>query len=116
MEVSPDKSLRVPRILPLEKTTTESNREIFKIAAQVLYRLWWEDKESSTEEQALEIHRLALLGRETEIAAEFANVLGNRWKKSKSISGSSETLQINFRYYRRLSRFTFLSTLGSTIR
>ena len=84
LEVSPDESLRVPRILPLDKTiviaTTESNCEIFKIAAQVLYRLWWEDVESSTEEQVLEIHRLALLGRETEIAAKIASVLGNRWK------------------------------------
>ena len=84
LEVSPDKSLRVPRILPLDKTTviatTGSIREIFEIAARVLYKLWWEDKETSTEEQVLEIHRLALLGRETEIAAEFANFLGNRWK------------------------------------
>ncbi|MGB3756124.1 MAG: CHAT domain-containing protein, partial [Rivularia sp. (in: cyanobacteria)] len=79
LEVSPDESLRVPRILPLEKTTTQSNREIFKIAAQVLYRWWWEDVESSTEEQVLEIHRLALLGRETEIAAKIASVLGIRW-------------------------------------
>ena len=79
LEVSPDKSLRVPRILPLEKTTTESNREIFKIAAQVLYKLWWEDKETSTEEERLEIHRLALLGRETEISGNLASNLANNW-------------------------------------
>ncbi len=79
LEVSPDESLRVPRILPLEKTTTQSNREIFKIAAQVLYRLWWEDVESYIEEQALEIHRLALLGRETEIAGNLASNLANQW-------------------------------------
>ena len=85
LEVSPDESLRVPRILPLDKTTViatkVANREIFKIAARVLYRLWWENKETYIEEKALEIHRLALLGRETEIAAEFASVLGNRWIK-----------------------------------
>ena len=79
LEVSPDKSLRVPRILPLEKTTTESNREIFKIAAKVLYKLWWEDKETSTEEERLEIHRLALLGRETEISGNLASNLANTW-------------------------------------
>ncbi|MGB3653011.1 MAG: tetratricopeptide repeat protein, partial [Rivularia sp. (in: cyanobacteria)] len=91
LEVSPDESLRVPRILPLEKlnsglptdnkitviATTGSNREIFEIAAKVLYRLWW--KERVTEEQILEIHRLALLAREIEIAAVITSDLGDSW-------------------------------------
>ena len=81
----------VPRILPLEKlnsglptdnkitviATTGSNREIFEIAAKVLYRLWW--KERVTEEQILEIHRLALLAREIEIAAVITSDLGDSW-------------------------------------
>ncbi|MEM6401826.1 MAG: tetratricopeptide repeat protein [Cyanobacteria bacterium P01_D01_bin.116] len=93
LEVSPDELLRVPRILPLEFShqdsdtdnvntviaTKGSNREIFKIAARVLYRLWWEDKETYIEEEALEIHRLGLSGRETEIAAKIAGILGSRW-------------------------------------
>lgn len=94
LEVSPDSSVRVPRILPLEFShqdldtdnvntviaTTGSNLKIFKIAAKVLYRLWWEE-ERATEEQVLEIHRLGLLGREGEIAAEITNQLTNYWIK-----------------------------------
>ncbi|MEM7581546.1 MAG: tetratricopeptide repeat protein, partial [Cyanobacteria bacterium P01_A01_bin.80] len=94
LEVSPDQSLRVPRILPLKKlnpdlpadnditviATKGSNREIFKTASQVLYRLWWENSETSTEEQRLEIHRLALLGKETEIAGNLADIIASYWK------------------------------------
>ncbi|MEO0969177.1 MAG: tetratricopeptide repeat protein [Cyanobacteria bacterium J06639_18] len=53
--------------------------EIFKTASQVLYRLWWESAETSTEEQKLEIHRLALLGKEKEIVANVASNLANNW-------------------------------------
>jgi hypothetical protein len=35
--------------------------------------------ENTSEEQCLEIHRLALLGKEEKKAAEIARVLANRW-------------------------------------
>ena len=124
LEVSPDESLRVPRILPLEKlnpdlptdneitviATTGSNREIFKIAAQVLYRLWWEDVESYIEEQALEIHRLGLLGREIEIAVNIADILAiywnNRSRFKEAIQLCKSTLNVtqDYRLLHQLAR------------
>ncbi|WP_414543582.1 tetratricopeptide repeat protein [Nostoc sp. CCY0012] len=70
---------RVPRILePLLKFAGE---ELYPQAARVLYRLWWEEAETSTEAQRLEIHRLALLGKEKEIAAKINQALAPAWNK-----------------------------------
>ena len=88
LEVSPDGGLRVPRILPLE---LGENQGLFKEAAEVLYRLWWEGVEPSTEEQGLEIHRLALEGKVEEIAGEIAYRLTNYWIK---YSRYQEAIQI----------------------
>ncbi|WP_336244967.1 tetratricopeptide repeat protein [Richelia sinica] len=77
LEVSPDQSLRVPRILPLKLPTNLET--LHQQAAEVLYRLWWEEAESSTEEEKLEIHRLALLGKQGEIASEVGTILANNW-------------------------------------
>jgi len=77
LEVSPDSSLRVPRILPLK--LPEDNETLHKQAAEVLYRLWWQEAETSTEEQQLEIHRLALRGKVETIAVEIADTLASRW-------------------------------------
>jgi tetratricopeptide (TPR) repeat protein len=78
LEVSPDSSLRVPRILPVK--LPEDAEILHKQAAEVLYRLWWDEKKGSTEEQGLEIHRLALRGKEEEIAANMADVLARNLK------------------------------------
>ncbi|XZF66142.1 MAG: tetratricopeptide repeat protein [Gloeotrichia echinulata DVL01] len=75
LEVSHDKALRVPRILPVQ---LEGGEALHKQAAEVLYRLWWE-AETSTEEQKLEIHRLALRGKEEKKAADIASSLANHW-------------------------------------
>ncbi len=69
LEVSPDSSLRVPRILPLK--LPEDAEALHKQAAEVLYRLWWEAAETSGE-QGLEINRLARLGNAETIATETA--------------------------------------------
>jgi tetratricopeptide (TPR) repeat protein len=69
LEVSPDSSLRVPRILPLK--LPEDAEALHKQAAEVLYRLWWEAAETSGE-QGLEINRLARLGKAETIATETA--------------------------------------------
>ncbi|NJO58924.1 MAG: CHAT domain-containing protein, partial [Richelia sp. RM2_1_2] len=71
---------RVSRILEPLLAVAEDGESLAGEAARVLYRLWWEEAETSTEEQRLEIHRLALLGRETEIAAKITSALGNSWK------------------------------------
>ncbi|MEM7553958.1 MAG: tetratricopeptide repeat protein [Cyanobacteria bacterium P01_A01_bin.84] len=117
LEVSPDQSLRVPRILPLKKlnpdlptdndmtviATKGSNLEIFKTAAKILYRLWWENAKSSTEEQLLEIHRLALLGKETEIAGNLASTIANIWTNQsrfrEAVNLCKSTLEITEDYH-----------------
>jgi Tfp pilus assembly protein PilF len=77
LEVSPDESLRVPRILPLRLSTNVET--LYQQAAEVLYRLWWEEAETSTEEEKLEIHRLALLGKKGEIASTVGMAVTNKW-------------------------------------
>jgi tetratricopeptide (TPR) repeat protein len=79
LEVSPDESLRVPRILPLTLPTDVET--LHQQAAEVLYRLWWKQGEPRTEEEVLEIHRLALLGKKGEIASELGSVLAANWRK-----------------------------------
>jgi tetratricopeptide (TPR) repeat protein len=77
LEVSYDQALRVPRILPVQ--LPEDGEALHKQAAGVLYRLWWEEVKTEIEEQRLEIHRLALLGKEEKKAAEVASGLVHRW-------------------------------------
>ncbi|MGJ5630731.1 tetratricopeptide repeat protein [Nostoc sp. CALU 1950] len=77
---------RVPRILSplLEFPENPKGEELYKQAAQILYRLWWEEAESSTEAQMLEIHRLALLGKDKGITANIASHLANiLWHQSR---------------------------------
>ncbi|MBD2365235.1 CHAT domain-containing protein, partial [Anabaena minutissima FACHB-250] len=73
---------RVPRILaPLLEFAGE---ELYPQAAQVLHRLWCEKAERATEGQCLEIHRLALLGKDEGIAGTMADSLANRlWNQSR---------------------------------
>ncbi|MBE9071016.1 NB-ARC domain-containing protein, partial [Leptolyngbya cf. ectocarpi LEGE 11479] len=77
MEQNADDSLRVPRVLPLEVPEDE---ELAGLAAKELYRLWWEAAESSSEAQRLEMHRLAIMGEEGEIAAEIAYQLAGQFR------------------------------------
>ncbi|MEH2185851.1 MAG: tetratricopeptide repeat protein [Nostoc sp.] len=78
LEVSHDQALRVPRILPVQ--LPKDGEVLHKQAAEVLYRLWWEEAETRIEEQQLEIHRLALLGKVDKIALEIAGKLASYWK------------------------------------
>ncbi len=79
LEVFPNGDLRVPRILPLELPDGEA---LASRAARVVYRVWWQEAESATEAQVVEIHRLAVIGKEKEIAGEIAAALANQWVKS----------------------------------
>jgi tetratricopeptide (TPR) repeat protein len=96
LEVSPDESLRVPRILPLK--LPEDSETLHQQAAEVLYRLWWDDAESSTEEQQQEVYRLALRGKAEKIAVEVANILLTQWlyrsRFREVIKTCKETLEI----------------------
>ena len=77
---------RVPQILSplLEFPENPKGEELYKQAAQILYRLWWEEAEGATQAQMLEIHRLALLGKDGEIAANIASSLANNlWNQSR---------------------------------
>ncbi|MEH2028148.1 MAG: tetratricopeptide repeat protein [Nostoc sp.] len=101
---------RVPRILSplLEFPENPKGEELYKQAAQILYRLWWEAK-SSTEAQKLEIHRLALLGKVEEIAAKIASSLGehlrNQSRFREAIHLCKSTLKItkNHRVIREIA-------------
>ncbi len=76
LEQSVDGGLRVPRVLGFDSAQTT---ELMGRAAQVLYGVWWEGAESSSEAQRLEIHRLAVGGRETDITKGIAKALSTQW-------------------------------------
>ena len=99
LEVSHDQALRVPRILPVQLGDGEV---LYKQAAEVLYRLWWEDAKTSIEEQKLEIHRLALLGKEEKKAADIASSLVHRWRQKsrfrEAVQLCKSTLEITEDY------------------
>ncbi len=108
LEVSPDSSLRVPQILALN--LPEDREGLHREAAEFLYRLWWEEAESSTEEQRLEIHRLAMLGMVKKIAVELAEALTSRWKNQsrfrEAVKNCEETLAVfpDYRIFHSLAR------------
>ncbi|MBD2603391.1 tetratricopeptide repeat protein [Scytonema hofmannii FACHB-248] len=77
LEVSHDGALRVPRILPVQ--LPEDEEALHKQAAEVLYRLWGQEVETSSEEHALEVHRLALRGKVDNIVLDLAR-LARLWR------------------------------------
>ncbi|MCP4690066.1 MAG: hypothetical protein GY859_18585, partial [Desulfobacterales bacterium] len=91
---------RAPRILaPLLKMEQEENTEDqYGAAARALHEIWWERAETSTEEQRLEIHRLALAGKETEIAVaitiSFSNSWYNRGRFREAVSLCEKTMAV----------------------
>ncbi|MCP4693555.1 MAG: tetratricopeptide repeat protein, partial [Desulfobacterales bacterium] len=72
---------RAPRILRpiLHSGPTENDEGLNRLAARILYKIWWRGVTLTTEEQELEIHRLALAGAEAGIAAEIADHLAVQW-------------------------------------
>ena len=80
---------RVPAILAalLPQLTAA---ELYDRALQVLYRLWWAEAESSTEEQLLEIHRLALLAGNVAIATEIGGRLASAWNQQNRYREAAE--------------------------
>jgi tetratricopeptide (TPR) repeat protein len=70
---------RVPRLLSGLVVLPGDGEVLAKVGAEVLHRLWWESDFEINEEQALEIHRLALAGKAGEIAVKIANRLTAQW-------------------------------------
>jgi tetratricopeptide (TPR) repeat protein len=101
---------RVPRMLQPPLACPDDPEALYHTAAQSLYRLWWREAASSTEEQCREIHRLALCGKAENIAAEMANVLASRWVNQSRFRDAEqickETLDItsDYRVFHTLAR------------
>ena len=131
LEVSPDKSLRVPRILPLKLL---GDVDLCKKASQVLYQLWWEEAdkaellwfgniphlinypfswmkitETTREERMLEISRLALQGKEKIILVNIGSFIArrwnynNRWQEAANICQEILKLVEDYRIFHNLS-------------
>jgi len=84
LEVSPDSSLRVPRILPLK--LPEDRESLYSQGAKSLNQSWRvETKGYLSEEQCIEIHRLALLGKQRVIATETSSALSAKWHQQSRI-------------------------------
>ncbi len=125
LEVSHDQALRVPRILPVQ--LAGDGEGLYKQAAEVLYRLWWEEvdraelrwiakipaifdypfnwvkvSQSTRDERVLEIHRLALQGREERIGVKTGLAIAklgnyrNQWQTVCKIC--EDTLRITEDY------------------
>ncbi len=97
LEVSTNGFLRVPRILPLQ--VPKNTEALCSQATKILYKIWRiKEREILREEQWIEVHRLALLGQEEEIAAEISFVLSTIWNQQgqfrKAVDICCDTLKI----------------------
>ncbi len=101
---------RVPRLLAGLVVLPGDEEVLAKVGAEVLHHLWWESDYQYSEEQALEIHRLALVGKAGEIAVKIAALLTNQWiNKSRfwdAVKICLETLEIinDYRIFHPLAR------------
>jgi tetratricopeptide (TPR) repeat protein len=77
LEVSLNGAVRVPRVLGL--AVAENEVELAAVGVKVLDREWIETAESPSEEQRIELYRLALLASDGEIAVRMAKGLSDRW-------------------------------------
>ncbi|MEO0801943.1 MAG: CHAT domain-containing protein, partial [Cyanobacteria bacterium J06642_2] len=80
---------RVPLILS-ELLSDFRSGELYDEAVEVLNQLWWQEAEGASEEQLLEIHRLALLAGNAEIAGDMGGRLANRWNEQNRYRESAE--------------------------
>ncbi|MDM8536250.1 tetratricopeptide repeat protein [Desulfobacterales bacterium HSG17] len=104
---------RVPRILSplLEEYWAEDGVELCGIACRVLYDIWLILAGTCTEEQGLEIHRLALARKDAEIAGKIGNYLSTAWHNQSRFHESQslcrKTMKMtgdNYRLIQNLAR------------
>jgi tetratricopeptide (TPR) repeat protein len=101
---------RVPRLLAGLVVLPGDGEVLAKVGAEVLHRLWWESDYQYSEEQALEIHRLALLGKAGEIAVKIAAQITDNWNNKgrfwDAVKTCRETLEIikDYRILHNLAR------------
>ena len=109
LERSPDEALRVPRILPLDLPSPPP-QELAALACQTLYRLWCQEANDPIEEQCLEIHRLALLGAQADIAATILAAVTNDWfkhsrfREAQNLCQKTLSLTADYRVIHNLAR------------
>ncbi|NJK54347.1 MAG: hypothetical protein HC936_19100 [Leptolyngbyaceae cyanobacterium SU_3_3] len=96
---------RVPKIL-VELLNSEFTQEIYATAARELYRVWGESDYNISEDESLEIHRLALLGDEKEIATAIGANLTNQWKNKSRFREAIRLCESTLKNHRRLSNFS----------
>ena len=89
---------RVPQLLGKILSIPENQEYLAHTAADFLDQLWWESDYQYSEEQALEINRLALLGKEENIAAKVCTLLSDKYNRRgrfrQTVSLSKNTLGI----------------------
>ncbi|MBE7552723.1 MAG: tetratricopeptide repeat protein [Anaerolineales bacterium] len=101
-----------PRLLaePLAGEAPPDPAALARLATETLYRLWWQEADRASEEQLLEIHRLALAGQVGEIAAEIATHLARRWvnrsryREAADLSRQTLALAADYRVLHQLAR------------
>jgi tetratricopeptide (TPR) repeat protein len=113
LAVSPEGSVRVPRLLGLEEPQDEA---LAATAARELYEVWGE---SESEVEQLEIHRLAIEGKMGAIAAKLADTLSSEWNTKGRLDASIAICRRTLGVcddYRVLSRLaTAQSNIGAVI-
>lgn len=77
---SSDASYRLPRIL-LPLLPQEEMDLLYQSGLEELYRLWWTEGKGRSEEQVIELVRLATLAQDDERLGELGLSLGNRWRE-----------------------------------
>ncbi|MBO3463588.1 CHAT domain-containing protein [Aetokthonos hydrillicola Thurmond2011] len=101
---------RVSRILAPVLEFPDQAEPLYASAAQVLYGLWYQGAETSVEAQLVEIHRLALQGKEGVIAAQVASALSDKWYNQRrireviGICQATANIVSDFRIFHNLAR------------
>ncbi len=116
LEVSHDEALRVPRILPLPVI---ENKNIYSQSVRILNQIWRLETEGNlAEDRCIEIHRLALLGGEKDIAIETCSALAF-WNQGQSrYRNAAKVCKTTLKFFKDWSIFNNLARaekeLGNT--
>ncbi|BAY26973.1 TPR repeat-containing protein [Calothrix sp. NIES-2100] len=107
LEVSHDEALRVPRILPLRFI---QHKNLYSLAVKILNQIWRVETEGNlTEDKCIEIHRLALLGGEKNIAIETCSALATRNLDQSLYHNAANVCKVTLRVFQDWSIFNNLA-------